>query len=173
MKIKLKIFSTFVLASMILTIAGVSAFYYFSYRNLRLLTANNISTTAKDKAAWLNSFFYERKGDAKILAASPVVISLLASQTITAEGGAYLKDFQRSRGYEDIILIKADDTIWWASSNNFGDFYKLNDSSLQNNNLAQAYLRAKQLRQPIISDYGEHLLNSQPAIFIVTPVYDQ
>jgi len=170
MKIKLKIFSTFVLASMLLTIGGVSAFYYFSYKNLRVAAVNDVSIAAKNKAAWLSTYFDERIKDAEILANSPITRQVLNASDLAIDSQEYLVNFQTARGYSDILLIRADGEIWWSATSSLLE-KNITDVVYRQTSLYQAYQKALESNHPVLSDYAAHPTNDRPALFLASPVY--
>lgn len=171
MKIKLKIFSAFVLATIVLAVSGISAFYYFSHNNLQNLAANNLQTAAKNKAAWLNTYLTERHGDARMLAAMPLIQEVFINQALDLAGQLYLQEWQSARGYGDLLLVNNEGIIWWTAKSHISSGIDLDSPDYSSTNLAASFLQAKETGQTALSDYGRFLESDQPAIWLASPVY--
>ena len=180
MKIKNKIFLLNLLILAVLMSIGTCLTFRLSSRNIKEQLYDHLTTAAKTKAIWLNTYIQEKKGDLAILAVSPFVKNSLKAGTFHSYGEIegevesrkqYLKHVTESYGFYDLFLISLDGNIWWTAEEESDLGTSLETGPYKDTSLAKVYRHAKSTEEVVISDFQYYLPSGEPAAFIASPVY--
>ena len=181
MKIKNKIFLLNLLILAFLMSIGACLTFRLSSKSIKEQVYKHLTTVAKTKAIWLNTYIRGKKGDLAILAVSPFVKNSLKAGSFHFNGASeseiesrkqYLKRVTESYGFYDLFLISIDGNIWWTAEEESDLGTSLVTGPYKDTSLAKVYRHAKSSEEVTISDFQYYLPRSgEPAAFIASPVY--
>ncbi len=110
MKIRTKIFLITMLIIGISVPSLVGTLYFFSSTNLKLQTFNNLESSTKNKANWINSYLDSKRGEIGVLSSSPSVRELLEENRIISElqiAKKSIKQIARDTAKETEVFVKS------------------------------------------------------------------
>ncbi|MCK4650006.1 cache domain-containing protein [Candidatus Pacearchaeota archaeon] len=154
---------------------GSLLIYNVSYGNdaIRVQTLNHLKDIAYSKADRINLFLDERKADVIFLAASENVQNAFGEDgKVTIELDRDMRLFQKSKGYNDLILINTQGDVIWVAKEDGELGIDSHIVSCKDVGLVEVYRKTKKDLQievigPIYCD--DHNMSE---IFITSPVFD-
>jgi len=191
-KIGTKLIVFFLLIGIIpLAFMGVSA-YNTASDALRAESVNKLNVAAALKLSRIQSFFFERKGDAEVLANNPSVVEALtaleavvidiqkkgfsdrdllrapAYKVVHDQFHSFLKFYNDKYGYYDLFLIDESGKVIYSVGKepDFGT-----DLSRESHGLARAFSAASSSRRVFLTDTEAYApSNGAPAMFVAAPI---
>lgn len=196
MKIGTRLIIFFLLCGIIpLAVVGI-----LSYKNAKAALTeeayHTLEAVAKLKETRINQFFFERKGDAEVFAAMPLIegaVSNLDNLSKEAKSNGYagtrlteyppykmefdkyhnfMKFYNDVYGYYDVFLISPNSGRILASAAMESDFGS--ELKSESHHLAEAWKKMKQTKKIVLTDTEPYApSNDAPAMFVVAPANDE
>ncbi|MBF0384497.1 MAG: HAMP domain-containing protein [Candidatus Omnitrophica bacterium] len=188
MKIRSKIFLTFLISSAVLVIVGGVTLYYFSAGNIKKEVANNLKTAAQNKANWINSYLLERERNMKALAdtqdAKTAFSKIMAYyykerfydldksryKTIYKEMDPYFRSYLETYKYHDILFIGAAyGHVMYTATRETSLGTNLGSGPYKDSALAILWKKVAGKKDVDFTDFEFYGPNKKPSMFIGAP----
>lgn len=130
----------------------------------------HLSSVAEEKADWIDSYLFERKGDMHILSEIPIV---LKSSLEKSENIPFLEEYKDVYKYYDIFLISKEGDIFYSVDHEADYQTNLETGPYSDTNLAKVYEEAKLLKhkEVAISNFEYYAPSDEHSAFIAVPIF--
>jgi PAS domain S-box-containing protein len=162
--------------------------YKTSEKEIKKEVLENLLAFAESRVVLFNEYIMGKKRETRGLALTPTVISMSEKyHDVFHAGGAdsreyialarkhkkYFMDFINKFKYHDLLFVDTDGNVFFTVKRESDFGTNLYTGTYKDTWLAKTYRQVMETKETNISDFKHYLPSNMPALFIVTPVFNE